>query len=419
MDVYLSPRAPRHRFDDESSIRDAVDGGLLEEGHYVDAKASIPAGRHGNQELARDVASFAVDGGTLLIGVAEPEPGRFELDPQELAGLPERIEQVALSVPDPPVQVVTQIVRSGSDSSRGYVLVHIPPSPAAPHMVKGAYFGRGDKTRIHLTDKAVRDLHERRRLTRDIGRALLEEAIGSDPITADGQAHLFMVATPLAGSPWILADLIENASDWQQQLLHLAQAGRVAEQRSYGGWASMLSELSDLTRTPDAVILRSYGMRPDEITRNPNGTGAQLRLSVDGTVSLYHSRFSAELAPRGLSSVPRDPVTSQLFDAMLVGMTYQLLLLVGAVHERTGYMGNWVIAGAATRLLGARSYFLANQMIGPYEVPYPENTWQRVVEISYADVLAPRRAVRELVGPFLRTLGSFESLTPHIEKLPG
>lgn len=417
--VYLSPRSPRHQFEDEPSIRRAADGGLLEEGHFVDAKAMIPPGRHGNQELARDVASFAVDGGTLLVGVAEPEPGRFVLEPQELDGLPERIEQVAHSIPDPPVQVVTQVVRSDSDPSRGYLLVHIPPSPAAPHMVKGVYFGRGDKTRIQLSDQAVRNLHDRRKLTREVGTALLEAAIESDPITTDEQAHLFLIAAPAAGPPLMLADLVENASDWQQQLLALAQAGRPAEQGASGRWADMLSELSEFARTPEAIMLRSYGLRPDELAQRPGGTGAQLRLSTDGTISLYHSRLSAWLAPRGTSSAPRNAVSAMLFDTMLIGMVHQLLLLVGAVHARTGYMGNWIIAAGATGLRDVKSYLISQQYLGTYGVSYPEDTWKRVVEISYADVLAPRRAVCEVIGPFLRTLGSFESMLPHIDRLPG
>ena len=108
-----------------------------------------------------------------------------------------------------------------------------------------------------------------------------------------------------------------------------------------------------------------------------------------------------------------------LFDAMLIGMVHQLLLLVGAAHARTGYMGNWIIAAGATGLRDVKSYLVSQQYLGTYSVSYPEDTWKRVVEISYADVLAPRRAVREVIGPFLRTLGSFESILPHIDRLPG
>jgi hypothetical protein len=43
---------------------------LLEEVH-IDIKREIPSGRGANRELARDLASFAIDGGLYIIGVDE------------------------------------------------------------------------------------------------------------------------------------------------------------------------------------------------------------------------------------------------------------------------------------------------------------------------------------------------------------
>ncbi|MFC9587852.1 hypothetical protein ACFVJ8_34185 [Streptomyces yangpuensis] len=82
------------------------------------AAPTAPNSRGDNKELARDLASFAVDGGTLIIGVQENKESRtFELAPQPLNGLPEKIEQVARTLPDPPLTVITEEISSAADTS--------------------------------------------------------------------------------------------------------------------------------------------------------------------------------------------------------------------------------------------------------------------------------------------------------------
>lgn len=62
----------------------------------------------GTRRSAAPVASFAVDGGTLIIGIGEDKENRtFFRAPQRLKGLGEKVEQVARTLPDPPLAVVT------------------------------------------------------------------------------------------------------------------------------------------------------------------------------------------------------------------------------------------------------------------------------------------------------------------------
>ncbi|MFI6730830.1 helix-turn-helix domain-containing protein [Streptomyces atratus] len=105
--IYLSSENPRWIPKTEADLKAAIDGGVLDESHYLDLKEA-PNNKTDNKELARDLASFAVDGGTLIIGVKEHKESRtFELSPQPLNGLPEKVEQVARSVSDPPLNVIT------------------------------------------------------------------------------------------------------------------------------------------------------------------------------------------------------------------------------------------------------------------------------------------------------------------------
>ncbi|TDD64985.1 hypothetical protein E1293_40860 [Actinomadura darangshiensis] len=143
------------------------------------------------------MASFAIDGGTLIVGIAEDKDNRaFTLAPQPLKGMAEKMEQIARSIPDPPLNVITQEIESEADPTTGYLIIHIPASPAAPHMVDNRYWGRGDKTKYPLPDPEVVRLHERRRITDRDALALLQREIDADPIPADQrqQAHLFLVA---------------------------------------------------------------------------------------------------------------------------------------------------------------------------------------------------------------------------------
>jgi hypothetical protein len=62
------------------------------------------------------MASFAIDGGTLIVGIAEDKDNRLLPSPLSPSrGLAEKMEQVARSIPDPPLNVVTQEVESSAE----------------------------------------------------------------------------------------------------------------------------------------------------------------------------------------------------------------------------------------------------------------------------------------------------------------
>lgn len=80
--IYLSSDNPRWMPKSEADLKAATDGGLFEESHHLDLKEA-PSSKGDNRELACDLASFAVSGGTLIIGVKENKESRtFELAPQ-------------------------------------------------------------------------------------------------------------------------------------------------------------------------------------------------------------------------------------------------------------------------------------------------------------------------------------------------
>jgi hypothetical protein len=133
------PRVPATAGELEAAIRD----GILEESLHFDAKAELEPVPKGNRALAVDMAAMAVDGGLIGIGIAEERSKGAKVHvptPVALAGLRERVSQVGLSRVDPPLTVVTRELPR-DDSGSGYLLILVPPSPDAPHMVDGQYRG--------------------------------------------------------------------------------------------------------------------------------------------------------------------------------------------------------------------------------------------------------------------------------------
>ncbi len=114
------------------------------------------------QGAATDRASFASDGGLLIYGVDESTTRRA---PRRscLVQLPERLEQIALTAVTEPLFVRTLVLPTTADPTRGFVAVVVPPSEHAPPTVDGRYYGRGDKTKIALSDAQVSAIHAQRR----------------------------------------------------------------------------------------------------------------------------------------------------------------------------------------------------------------------------------------------------------------
>jgi predicted HTH transcriptional regulator len=143
----------------EQEIQDAVANGLLTESHYLDLKRELAPGESGKKGLAKDIAAFALDGGTILIGV-DGEVSPPALTPVELDGLAEKVEQIGAMRVQEGVAVSTVAIETTTGSGRGYLVVRVPASPRAPHMADEKYYGRGDKTNRPLSHAEVLRIHQ-------------------------------------------------------------------------------------------------------------------------------------------------------------------------------------------------------------------------------------------------------------------
>ncbi|MFF7764182.1 AlbA family DNA-binding domain-containing protein [Streptomyces griseorubiginosus] len=409
--IYLSSTKPRWTPRSEGDLTAAISEGLLEETHYLDLKEKTDPGKAGNKELARDLASFAVDGGTLVIGVREDKATRtFHLAPQPLKGLPEKVEQVARSLADPPLNVLTDAIEASANDGTGYLIVHVPASAAAPHMVDGRYYGRGDKTKYQMADAEVVRHHARRRATETDALALLQQEIDQDPLSDYGeQSHFFFLAQPTAGADDMLLDLT-NGANWRHRLGILLKDAYTPELgRILTDFAPNLSDATQGDRRAGGAALCSHNLA-DGRTHKPTGQWGdedliEVQFFEDGGLRLYSSRLSDN---PGRSSDGEQA----LFDAAAVGLTRRMLEVVRLTAEKAGYFGNWTLAVGATRLQGRRRYAGEAWAFAGTSGRYSQDTYKRATGATWADLnSAPGTITGRLLGPLLRSLGSQDLFT--------
>lgn len=186
----------------ESELERVTENGYLVETVTFDAKADLPK-KGKSKDLAIDVTAMANDGGTLLYRVGEDEHGRpTVLNPIALSGARERVDHIVRSCISEPPTIKTHIIPKESEPGSGYLVIAVPPSPRAPHMVvvgkDHRYYGRSDTGNVPLTEGEVARLYERRRRWEIDREALLNEEIDRAPLEPhDDFAYLHLVARPV------------------------------------------------------------------------------------------------------------------------------------------------------------------------------------------------------------------------------
>jgi hypothetical protein len=397
---------------DEDQLRRMVNQGLFEESHFLELKRELPAGAAANKELARDLAQFTIDTGVLTIGVDEGDAATPpSLTPVDLAGLSERVEEVAANRIDPPLHVRTHTIPATGQPGKGYKLIFVPQIPSRVSMVDGRYWGRAEKTRYILSDAEVQRYHELAlKGPRDAGD-LLDAEVGRDPAAAAGlraHAHLFGIAQPV-GAP---ADLLQRviggsgAKGWHNFLHSQIRAGSAGRPLT-PGWVPDLPGSGDPTRRARGWAIRSGGMRagrdvqdlggPDKVVRHVDVEGDLLDLEVneDGGVRLFCGRASDNL--RGVEYV---------LDGLIIGLTKRLVLVAEAVATTTGWLGSWDFGIAVTGLRGRTSWALAKHHQDYLAAPFSEDDYREMVRTTGERVVKdPDGIVTDLTGRLNRGLG--------------
>ncbi len=410
--VYLSSDNPRWSPTTEQHLRGAIENGLLDESHYLDLKRELEPGRSKNREHARDLASFAVDGGSLLVGIAEEPDGTLRLAPQPLSGLRERVESIARTIPDPPLTVVTQAIASDDDPGVGYLVIHVPASPVAPHMVDNRYIGRGDSSKQYLSDAEVLRLHQRRRSTEFDALELLNAEYERDPVPAARrhQSHLFLLAEPLAGRPEMLVPLV-SGDNWNHRLGHFLDRACYTDEtarafgRDEGQFHPDVRLCTEGSRRTRGAAKATYNLDSGRALREADSRGSEDVVEVEvhehGGVRMFMSRLSYSVGG------PVGEPEQVIFDTAAVVFTRRLVALTLAVADEAGYFGPWALAAGATGLHGRAAYRHPSRW--PHSESgqrFIEDRWAQATVTSYAELAQqPGTVSQRLIGQFLRALG--------------
>jgi hypothetical protein len=378
----------------EDQLRSAADNGVLVESHHLDLKRELGSGSAANRNLAKDIAAFTLDGGMILIGVDEDftPPSLYPID---LQGLPERVEQIARMRIDEGVSVNSVPIQSATDPSRGYLVVHVPASPRAPHMVDGKYYGRGDKTNRILSHAEVLRLHERQVADRrDIVAAAhhtLREFVGDDP--AHPIPTMVLIADPLGTTGDLLVPLVESP-DWRQTVVDLVQAATVPENQQF---SPNLPPPTGLVHRGDGVAT-TKGMHDGGRFTAEQPRAVELLLNESGALMLASRRPVDFVVDGG------EPV---VMEVVVIGHTDLFVRLTALVSERFGFAGSWRFGLVVGSTRGAVSYRLTS---GPFYDRGQELTvdfYERATTASLAELTQkPHQVVNRLVSPLLRNLGS-------------
>lgn len=200
---YLGPGKPVLRVTGWDDLVAAAQAGVLAEAQWVELKAALPASvSAANLELAKDLASLSVDGGVYIVGVRNPGNHADHIvgTTDDLENLKSRVDQVAGSVRiQPPLTVQITPIHDPTDSERYVLIVTVPASSSAPHMVDEKYWGRGATGKRPLADVEVSRLFADRRGRRDDFRDRLEGlSTDLDPLPPAPRryAHLYVMAEP-------------------------------------------------------------------------------------------------------------------------------------------------------------------------------------------------------------------------------
>jgi hypothetical protein len=400
----------------EQELDLALQSGHLQESHFVDFKEALPEGKSGNKSIAKDLASFSIDGGHLIVGVAESADG-FILKPISLSNQSERVEQIALSLVEPPVFIRTDFIPSVLHPGRGYLIINVPASDFAPHMVEDRYMARSDKTQRTLSHTEVFRFHESRAKSSERLSQEIKKQIARDPIPPDIRTfpHLHITATPrLATSPLFLEILRDdNCFNRLRDLLKLA-AERTPLTKS-SSRNHLVTVVTSFALRHDGVALYSGNIHKnrafkDPGARHPEGI-TEIEFSQEGQIRFFNGQVGYRNIENGAEGSPG------IEPQWIVEQARELLELVAIASRSVNFGGRWDFSLAITGISGLRVFRGTDRWFDDFR--YESNSEDYVCHAS-ADLFQLDRDSGEvleiLLGRFIRSIGMEKHFRPFFAK---
>lgn len=369
-----------------AELESLISQGALEETATLDFKREISK----SKDLARDVAAMANDGGVLVFGVGEDANGRPNiLAPFALEGQVEKISAIVNSCLSEGLKIEIRSLRREKGLESGYLVVIVPPSPLAPHMVivggENRYYGRTAKGNVILTEGEVARLYERRSFWKTDREALLSEAVSSAPFEASTNfGHLHVFARPAIGKD----ELIKNAAAGMgEEALILEAIGAASQSEIFPNiLASGFFRNTNHPQPTSAGWIVPMGGRPGG-AREPRDT-IDLAVAFDGSAKLFWGR-----------AAERSEGVLRLLDVPSSELIVRLLYLAGFIAQRAGYMGPFDLGVAFTGIRGAISYGLATKPHSLVEPrPFDCEDYRQTTRVMASELRVPKDVARVLLS---------------------
>lgn len=330
----------------------AIDAGMTE-AVDLDWKQALPADVEKKRwEFAKDVAMLAnTRGGLIVFGVREENERAIELTPVPNGERErQRLRALAHGRVRPMVDGLVIEGLSDENGEQGLIVVFVPPSPGAPHVVGeknelGVPYRDGTDTRWmteSLLERAYRDRFSRRADDRAALSGLIEGLLPE--IDLEKGIWLGVSARPVAPVPPVL-----GRPEREQATLTMLAMLRSASEITGGS----LSRLRVLHQLPDDAVrnprsgLRRWVIRSNHYSTDPHEL-------VDWAVVELHHDGSVALATGLGGFLPEDGARPDIFR---VPFRHVDALMAEAVALAASHIRS--LAGVGTILI--RAQFLRNE----------------------------------------------------------
>lgn len=389
MGIYLGPDRARWVPETWSDLLEAAAGGALDESHWVELKAAIPPkNANSNLELARDLASLAVSGGLLVVGIKDDNDRAGDVSGTDLHGLADRIDQVSRDRISPPLVVRPIEVADPDRPGLGCLLVVVDASSGAPHMVDQKYWGRGATGKRVLTDLEVRNTLELNYRRQAEAEDELAQLVRSNPLKSAG--CIYVLAAPRSSRRGVLAAQIDDQRWVYEQI---DQAVTVDSDRQ-GWWLGT----ERIRRTVDGIDVCAVDVETIPVDRAPlESTLRLLRVAGTGRVELTVESM--------VGTAGNGNAQPLLWIEGVQVLTRATLTFAGLMADAAAYGGVWDVGIALTDLRGAQIGRRSAAGYGAGSRGYPDESYTRLAQATSADLVEdPVAAADQLLDPLLRVL---------------
>lgn len=392
----------------ERDLQLAIAEGSLIESHTVEVKERSGSTDGERKETARDLASFAIDGGVIILGIAEDKAARqFRLAPQPLEQLTERMEQIATSRIDPPLNIRSREIYAGdgSDPTFGYVVIEISPSAEAPHMVDGAYFGRHEKSKYRLSDAEVSRLVRQRQVSSDRLEAELRRMEADDPAgELQRSGHLYLLATPVRAPRNLATELVRHPNN--SVIFAIRNDNEKLVPSALRAWAPTTSTFNYDDRRARGAGFRSFEKPPT--TGNFFEPGmVDGEVAEDGSIRIILGR---------LTDSQRE--VDVILHPLAFAWTTRMVLWARDVSIRTDYRGSWDFGILGTRLRGKVPFKDSDTWPSSRDSQYDLDEFSATTRADRSEIEEiPRQIAYRVMGGLLRGLGVDGQMREYLEPI--